>query len=179
MYYAGMAQSALGRYHEAEASLLQALSTYRESSPRFDLMTVLWELGQLYSKMGDTEKTGEMEAQMRAAALASTTKESARDADNRFYALALLGCREQWKIRTVMYHCFGSPSDADTALEYARKAYAYREASVHNRTVLALSLYFSGNHSEAVSLMKEVIADVHEDNPTMNNLQSWLRRFEQ
>ncbi|MFK7847701.1 MAG: tetratricopeptide repeat protein, partial [Rhodothermales bacterium] len=176
-YYAGLAQVALGRLDEAEHSFLEALSVYEEISTRFDLPTVLWELGRVYRLQGKTQQADAVEKRMRTAAFASTQGERTRAANDRFYAMALLNCREQWKIRTVMYDCYSAPFDKVAGLTHAQKAYDDSPDSMHNLVVLALAHHFSGNNEDAIRFINEAITKVHEASPTMNNLQYWLRKI--
>ncbi|MBX2822541.1 MAG: protein kinase [Rhodothermaceae bacterium] len=178
LYYAGVAQAGQEKYEEAEQSFLKALETYEERSQRFDLPTTLWELGRVQRLQGKIAQAEETESRLLAASLKATTNPRARDADWRFYALALLGCREFWKIRTPYVHCYGSPSDPVAAMEYAKKAIEFRLDSHHNLAVLALAHYHNGEKDEAVQIMQRAISMLHPKDPTVVNYEGWVEKFE-
>ena len=177
LYYAGVAQVGQGKFEEAEQNFLEALETYEERSTRFDLPTTLWELGRVQLQLNKTAAAEETINRYREASLVSTTNPRARSADWRFYALAQLGCRELWKIRTPYVECYGIPGDTDTALEYAQKAVDSEENSNHNLAVLALAHHFSGNKQEAIATMEQAIAILHDKDPTVVNYKDWIGRF--
>ena len=176
-YYKGIAHAALGQLDDAEIALTEALNTYEVYSRRYDLTTTLWELGRIQRLQGRHQLAEATEARMRAAALESTRGELARDSDARFYALALLGCRELWKIRTPKIHCYGSPFDTKTALEYAEQAVAHNDKAKQNVSILAVAHHFAGNREEAIRTMEKAMSLIHENDPAMQNYQYWLDQF--
>ena len=107
-----------------------------------------------------------------------TANPRARDADMRFYALALLGCRELWKIRTPYVECYGTPYDPSTALEYALGNVEPQEGSRMNLAVLALAYHFNGDNEKAIESIKRAIDLVHPRDPTRMNYMEWMSRFE-
>ncbi|MEM8488372.1 MAG: protein kinase [Bacteroidota bacterium] len=177
-YYAGIAQAKMGRYDEAITSLTAAAEAFAEFSPRFDLATTLWELAYIYNEMGRTADRIATEGKMRDAAFASTHIKPKRDSDDRLYALALLGCREHWKIRTLRYDCYGEPFDAETALEHAIIAQEALPLKLQNNFVLSLAHHFAGNQEQAISLVKTLISKGHRKSVTTTNLQFWLKAYE-
>ena len=178
LYYAGVAQAELGRLEEAEQTFLEVIDTYEELSRRFNLPTALWELGRVQRLLGKTEQAQQTEERFRAASLAATTNPRARGADLRFYALAQLGCRELWKIRTPYIHCYGDPVDTELALEYAQKAVDVRVDSYLNLAVLALAHYYAGEPEEGAQIMRRALSMLHKDDPTRANHEKWLTRMQ-
>ncbi len=176
-YFAGIAQAELGKYEAAEASLLTAIKYYRERSPRFDLATSLWELGRLYRKQGQVAKAEAIESEMRTAAQVSADREQTRPADYRLNALALLGCREHWKIRALRYDCVGSPFDEKRALEYAQMTHEREPDSMHAQVALALAHYYNGQKEAATNFMTQAMAHIHEESLTMINFRDWMQRI--
>ena len=178
-YYQALAFMGLERYREAESAIRKALDIYEEHSRRFNRTTGYWELARILRRQGRQTLAAEAVELMRAAALEATTGPRARDADNRFYALSLLNCREQWKTRAVMIECEGSPADIETALEYAQKAYEIDNTTHQNLSVLAVAHHFAGNNRKAIELQNEAMSFLHEDDLTMKNYKDWIRRYEQ
>ena len=180
LYYAGVAQAALGRFEDAERTFIEVVDTYEElGDVRFNLPTALWELGRVQRFIGKSTEAQKSEERYRVAALAATTNPRARGADQRFYALALLSCRELWKIRTPYIHCYGSPADPETALEYAEKAIELRADSHHNLAVLALAQYHVGDAEVAAQIMRRAISMVHKNDPTKVHYEGWIAKFEE
>ena len=177
LYYAGVAQAAQGKYEEAEQAFLEALETYEERSTRFDLPTTLWELWRVQRLLGKNSEAEITEGRFRTASLNATTNPRARGADLRFYALAQLGCRELWKIRTPYIHCYGSPADPVKALDYAKRAIDVRVDSHHNLAVLALAHYHNGEEEEAEQIMRRAISMLHPKDPTVVNYEGWIEQF--
>lgn len=176
-FFAGMAQTHLGKFDEAEASYTKALEIYEEGSPRFDLPTVLWELSNLYRKQGQISKALQTEEKMRAAGLATSQREIKRSADDRIYAMMLMGCRELWKIRMIRFDCNDEPFDTAKALEYAEKTYERAPETMLSEVVMALANYYDGKPSEAVKYMELAMTHIHDDAPTMRNFEYWMQRF--
>ena len=178
-YYEALALAGLERYDEAESAIRSALEIFEEHSRRYDLTTGYWELARILRLQGRLQEARATEALMREAALEATRGSRARDSDSRFYALALLGCREQWKTRAVMIHCDGAPYDIETALDYGKKAYDYKSDSRQNASAYAVTQYFAENKQEALDLIDEAIALVHEQDLTMTNYRDWRERIQE
>ena len=176
-YYQSIALTGLGRHEEAEAAIRRSLAIFEEHSRRYDLTTGYWELARILRRQGKIDEAGEAERRMRVAALESTMGPRARDSDFRFYTLALLGCREQWKTRAAMIHCDGDPVEVETALEYAEKAYGVAENTHQNMSALAVAYHFAGRDEEASALMEKALSRLHPDDLTASNYRSWLERF--
>ncbi len=95
------------------------------------------------------------------------------------YSLAQLGCRELWKIRTTKYHCYGEPHDTELALKHAHLAVEREPDSHHAQIVMAIAQHYSGNNEEAIRYLEMALEKYHEGNPSMENLNEWMRRFQQ
>ncbi len=178
MYYAGIAQAEMGKYEEAEASFEEAMAVYNDIDPRFELPVTQWELGRMYRRMGRAADAAATEREMRAFTREWALKENHLDSDDRFYALALLGCREHWKVRTLRYDCYGEPVDPESALQHATLAYEAVPDKRQNIAVLSLAHHFAGNREEAVKFLEEAMAKEHRDSVTSQNYREWLERYE-
>lgn len=179
MYYAGIAQAATGQYVKAEASLKEAIKIYKEEDPRFELPVSLWELGRMYNRMGRVAEANAVAREMREFTREWATKDNHIDSDDRFYALALLGCREHWKVRTLRYDCYGEPVDAELALRHAKLAHETVPDKRQNVVVLSLAHHFAGNQEEAMQFIQEALDLEHRDSVTSKNFSDWLARYQQ
>ena len=178
MYYAGIAQAGLGRFEEAEQSLQQARELFDDDLSRHsDLTVTLWELARVQRLQGKHAVASRTEALTRANALEATIRKGARGADFRFYAFALLGCRELWKIRTSIVECYGEPYDTPLALEYAQKSYEVSPDTRFSPRALGIAHHYAGNQDDAIAMMEEAMSRTHPKDPTALNMEEWLERI--
>ncbi len=175
-YGTALALLAEGRETEAEPLLEEAVESYRVHSPRRNYPAALEELILLRQKQGRSAEAGRLRERLLELYRRNAGDELAQSFAFRFYALALLGCREDWRFGTDPVECPRAPLDPLLALEQARKAVELDRNS-QNLRALGLSLYFAGEVDAAVAALDESIDELFRGDPSTPEYQQWRDRF--
>lgn len=164
-------------YGEAEDWLRQALDIYEEYSQWYDMPTASWDLAILLHAQGRHAEARRIEQAQIARYRERTQADRTRDADWRFYGLALVGCYSQWKFGIEPVRCEAPVHDAEAALEAAQKGVEL--APNRPRTVAALAIvqYFNNDREAAIATMNRALDLFEANDPVKETYEDWLDRF--
>ncbi len=175
-YAIALAWLAEGRLREGAPLLESAVEAYRAHAPRHYYAVALEELSRLRRRQGRLAEAEELWRQAVDIHAANAADERARAAHHRWNALALLGCREDWRFGTDPVQCEWAPLDPDWAVGETRRAVEL-ERSSQNLRALAVALYFAGQREAAVEAMDEAIGELYRGDPSTPEYESWRTRF--